>query len=251
MSRLVPALALTVLLAPVPSASAYEVTSVPDGGTLTGVVTFAGPLPRLAPVNVPRSRDVCGEEQASEALVLGAGRTVKGSVVFVEGVTRGKKSQGDVVLDSQGCAFVAHVSAAMPGERVRVKNSDAIVHNTRGFLGKTTVFNVAVPGKEQLIDVTKRLTRPGVVQVVCDAHPHMQGWIVLHDSPYFAVTDERGAFRIDGIPPGTYRVTMWHEGFRARGVDRDGRLAYGEPKTVSRQVTIGARAQAAIDFELR
>jgi plastocyanin len=176
---------------------------------------------------------------------------VKGSVVLVEGVTRGKKAHGDVVLDNQRCAFVAHVSAAMPGGRVRVKNSDGIVHNPHGRVGKTTVFNVAVPGKDQLVDVTKRLTRPGVVHVVCDAHPHMQGWIVLHDSPYFAVTDEHGAFRIDGIPPGTYKVTMWHEGFRPKGVDKDGRLAYGEPKTVSRHVTIGAGAQAAIDFELR
>jgi plastocyanin len=215
------------------------------------MVKLAGSPPRPPTVPVPRHRDVCGEEKASEALVLGESQAVKGSVVLVEGVARGKKESGDVVVDTRHCAFVAHVTAAMPGERVRVKNSDTIVHNTHGMLGKATLFNVALPGKDQTIDITKRLTRPGVVHVVCDAHPHMQAWLVLHDSPYFAVTDERGAFRIDEIPPGTYRVTMWHEGFRARGVDKDGRLAYGEPRTVTRQVTIGARAQVALDFELR
>jgi plastocyanin len=166
-------------------------------------------------------------------------------------VTRGKRDGSEVVLDTQGCAFLAHVSAAMPGDRVRVKNSDGVAHNTQGRVGKSAVFNVALPAKDQMIDVTRRLTQPGVVHLVCEAHPHMHGWLVLHDSPYFAVTDERGTFRIDGIPPGTYRVTMWHEGFRPRGVDADGRAFYGEPRTVTRRVTIAAGAQAAVDFELR
>jgi plastocyanin len=250
-TRLARALAVGLLLGGAGSVSAYEVGPVVEGGTLTGVVKFAGSAPRLKPVVVPRGRDVCGDERVPDVLVLGEGQTVKNSVVLVEGVAHGKKDAGDVVVDTQGCAFVAHVSAVVPGERVRVRNSDSVVHNTQGRVGKSTVFNVALPGKDQMIDVTRRLTRPGVIQLVCEAHPHMQGWLVVHDSPYFAVTDERGAYRIDGIPPGTYRVTMWHEGFRPRGVDADGRPVYLEPRTVSRRVTIGAGAQAAVDFELR
>ena len=57
--------------------------------------------------------------------------------------------------------------------------------------------------------------------------------MIVHDSPYYAVTDERGAFRIDGVPPGTYKVTMWHEGFRPKGLDKDGRPLYDEPRTVT------------------
>ena len=79
----------------------------------------------------------------------------------------------------------------MAGGRVRVKNSDAILHNTHGFLGKPTVFNLALPNRDQMVDITKRLTRPGVVRVLCDAHPHMFAWMVVHDSPYVAVTDDR------------------------------------------------------------
>ena len=137
-------------------------------------------------------------------------------------MTRGKKSKGDVVVDNHKCLFVSHVSAAMAGDRVRVKNSDPVLHNTHGFLGKPTVFNLALPNKEQMIDITRRLTKPGAVRVLCDAHPHMSGWLMVHDSPYVAVTDDHGAFRIDGVPPGTWKVTMWHEGFRPRGY-RQGR----------------------------
>ena len=101
-----------------------------------------------------------------------------------------------------------------------------------------------------MIDITRRLAQPGVVRVVCDVHPHMVAWVVVHDSPYYAVTDERGAFRIEGLPPGSYKVTMWHEGFRPRGVDKDGRALYDEPRTRTKDVAIAPRATATVDFEL-
>jgi plastocyanin len=249
-------IALAVLLALVLGVaarpSAYEVAPVMNGGTLTGVVRFVGKLPRAEPsAAVARDRDACGEPGPSEALVLGPGRTVKDSVILVAGVARGKAPGGDVVVDSRRCVFVSHVSTTMPGERVRVKNSDPLLHSARGTAGGSTVFHLALPHKDETIDITRRLTAPGVVRVVCDAHPHMAAWIVVHDSPYVAVTDERGTFTIEGIPPGTYTVTMWHEGFRARGVDGEGRPAYGQARRVTKDVTIGPKALASVDFELR
>jgi Carboxypeptidase regulatory-like domain len=139
----------------------------------------------------------------------------------------------------------------MTGERARVKNGDAVLHNPHGFLGEPSVFNLALPNREQTIDITRRLARPGAVRVVCDVHPHMAAWIVVHDSPYYAVTDERGGYRIDAIPAGRYRVTMWHEGFRARGRDGNGQPRYEAPRTVRKDVTIAPGATATIDFEVR
>jgi plastocyanin len=232
-------------------ARAYQEVAVTDGGVVSGVVKFQGTPPKLEPLAVNKNRDVCGERKASEALVVGANGGVKGSVVLIEGVTRGKKAKGDVIVDNHKCLFVSHVSVAMVGEHVRVKNSDPVLHNTHGFLGKPTVFNLALPNKEQMIDITKRLTKPGVVRVLCDAHPHMFGWLVVHDSPYVTVTDDQGAFRIDGVPPGTWKVTMWHEGFRAKGVDKDGRPLYDEPRMVTKQVTVASKGTATVDFEIR
>ena len=243
--------ALAMLAALVGPAAAYEVVAVTDGGVLTGVVKFAGTPPKLDPLPVNKNRDVCGDQKDAEALVVGPDHGVRGSVILLEGVTRGRKPAAEAVLDNHRCVFVAHVTAVMAGERTRVKNSDAILHNTHGFLGKPTVFNLALPNRDQMIDITKRLTRPGVIRIVCDAHPHMAAWMIVHDSPYYAVTDERGGFRIDGIPPGTYKVTMWHEGFRPRGLDKDGRPVYDEPRTVTKDVTIAPRATATVDFELR
>ena len=222
-----------------------------DGGAVTGTLKFVGTPPKLDPVPVNKNRDVCGETQPSEALVLGPDHGVKGGVVLIEGVTRGKQGGGDVILDNHKCLFVAHVTGVGRGDRINVKNSDPVLHNTHGFLGRTTVFNLALPNKGQVIDVTRRLSKPGVVHVLCDAHTHMSAWILVHDSPYVAVTDERGAFRIPDVPPGTYKVTMWHAGFRPKGADKDGRPVYDEPRTVTKEVTIAPRAVATVEFELR
>jgi hypothetical protein len=243
---------VTLVLATTSAAqAAYETVTVTDGGALTGLVRFAGAPPKMEVLTMTRNREVCGEQKPSEALVLGAERGVRGSVVRIEGIARGKKPTGEVVLDSQGCRFVAHVSALAAGERARVKNSDPILHSAHGVMGKPTVFNVALPGKDEIIDITRRLTKPGVIRVLCGAHPHMAAWMVVHDSPYVAVTDERGAFRIDNVPPGTYRVSMWHEGFRPRGVDKDGRPLYDQPRTISKDVTIASRSAATVEFELK
>lgn len=243
--------ALLALAVVAPAHAAYEEVAVPDAGTLSGILRFTGTPPKLPTLAVNKNRDVCGDSKPSEALVVGADKGVKGGVVMIEGVTRGKKPAGDVVIDNVRCIFVPHVAATMVGGRAKVKNSDPILHNTHGFLGKPTIFNVALPNKEQVVDITRRLTKTGPVRVLCDAHPHMMSWLYVHDSPYVTTTDDRGAYRIDGIPPGTYKVTMWHQGFRQKGSDKDGRPLFDDPVTVTRDLTIAPKAAATLDFELK
>lgn len=251
------AAALGALLAWTGGAGAYETVAVTDGGSLRGVVRFASPLPRLEPLRVNKNRDVCGETEPSDALVVGPDRGVRGAVVMLDGVNRGRKPDHEVVITNERCQFVPHVSALMAGSRARVKNGDPVLHDThgvhtaRGVAGRTTVFNLALPNKDQVIDITRRLTRPGPIHLLCDAHTHMFGWLYVHDSPYIAVTDESGRYRIDGIPPGRYRVTMWHEGFVLKGRDKDGRPVYDEPRSADREVTIAPSGSSTLDFELK
>jgi hypothetical protein len=67
--------------------------------------------------------------------------------------------------------------------------------------------------------MTERFQQPEIIKVTCDAHPWMTGWLVVTDHPFVAVTDERGAFKIDGVPPGSYQLQIWHERLPARAAD--------------------------------
>ena len=228
----------------------YVEAPVPDGGVLVGRVRFSGEPPKGEPLAVRKNTDVCGEHKPFQALILGPSKGVKGTVVALEGVERGKRAP-ELELDNAKCLFVPHVSAVMAGAKVRIRNSDPVLHNTHGFHERLTVFNIALPTKDQIVDVTQRIKKPGVVEVVCDAHTHMRAWMVVRDNPYFAVSDDDGRFRIDDIPPGRYRVTAWHEGWLVTGKDKDGRPLYDPPRVLTQEVTVPARGEVAVEFELK
>ena len=70
------------------------------------------------------------------------------------------------------------------------------------------------------------LDQPGIVKVYCEVHESMRAAIVVVENRYWAEPDADGAFRIDGIPPGTYTLVAWH----ADGdeVEREVRVSAGE-----------------------
>ena len=111
-------------------------------------------------------------------------------------------------LDQVKCRFTPHVQVARRG-RIDIINSDPVLHNTHGYYGKRTAFNVALPiqgGK-----VTKLLKAAGEVRVDCDAHGWMLAWIYVVDNPYFAQTGDDGTFSITDVPPGEYTLAVWQE----------------------------------------
>lgn len=229
----------------------YEVASVTDGGSVKGFVKFAGTLPKLPPVPVKKNQDVCGSSKPAEALVVGPNQGVRSAVVMVEGVLKGKKAEKEVIIDNAKCVFTPHVAAVMAGGKIKIKNSDDILHNTHGFLKRATIFNVALPRQHQEIDITQKLRRTGVVEILCDAHTHMRAWLLVHDNPYVAVTDENGNFTIDEIPAGKYKITMWHESWTEKGRDKDGRVVYDDPRVMAKEITVPPKGAATVEFELK
>jgi plastocyanin len=242
-------LGLVLALSPI-SALAYVEAPVPDGGTVAGRVLFPGEPPRIEPVIVRKNTDVCGEQKPGETLLVGPGRGVKNTVVYLDGVERGKRP-ADLTLDNAKCLFVPHVGAVSLGAKVRIRNADAVLHNTHGFHERQTVFNIALPTRDQVVDITTRIKKPGVIEVLCDAHTHMRAWIVVRDNPYVVVTDAEGRFRLTDVPPGRYRISAWHEGWVVTGKDKDGRPVHDAPRVLGQEVAVPAKGEATVEFELR
>jgi plastocyanin len=113
-----------------------------------------------------------------------------------------------VRMDQRDETFVPHVLAIVAGTTVEFPNNDPTYHNVFS-LSRTKSFDLgryaAGRSKSVLFD------RPGIVRVFCDIHSHMNAWILVFAHRYFGVTGADGRYRIDGIPPGSYTVTVWHE----------------------------------------
>lgn len=192
-------------------AAKYQEGEVSGGGTIQGKVVYHGPV-KTRTVLPTKDKNVCGGIRKEPLVVVGEGGAVKDSVVFLKDVAAGKPwpeaTAARPVLDQEKCRFEPHVQVARRG-RIDIVNSDPVLHNTHGYYGKRTAFNVALPiqgGK-----VTKLLRSPGEVRIDCDAHGWMLAWVYVVDNPYFAQTGEDGAFSITGVPPGEYTLAVWQE----------------------------------------
>jgi plastocyanin len=214
---------------------AYVEGAVSGGGALTGFVRGAAPAVPYNDAIINKDQSVCGDRKPSEALVRAADGALKNAVVFIHGIASGKAidRSATLKLDNHACGFSPHVLAIAVGQRIEISNSDPVLHNTHAYLdGTQTIFNVALPVQNQR--VVKTIRKPGLMRVQCDAgHSWMVSWIYAFDHPYFAVTDEKGSFGIDQVPPGTYKVTAWQE----------------ELGTETQEVTITAGQAPSITFE--
>ena len=137
------------------------------------------------------------------------------SVVYVDTIA-GKTfpaPKDHPVMDQKGLMFSPHVMLVQQGTTVEFLNSDTVQHN---------VFWTAIGGDKKLghnlgtwPKGEKRsftFDKPGVVPVLCNVHPEMAGYLVVSPTPYFAETDDSGAYAIKDVPDGSCTVTVWHEG---------------------------------------
>jgi hypothetical protein len=181
-----------------------------EGGRIIGKVRVKGRLKSPAPVKVYKNRDFCGDKVPNESFLFSSDGDIQNVVITLPGVRRtAETSLKSLFLDNKNCAFVPHVQVAPVGSELLLLNSDPILHDVHARIGSETLFNVGLPTWRR---VTKSLTRTGIVTIVCDVlHTWMSAYIVVTSSRYFAVTDEKGEFIIEGVPAGTYDMRIWHE----------------------------------------
>ena len=203
-------LILAAVLAASESAIAYEETTVSGGGSISGKVVFQGDVP-MRKIITTKDQDVCGGIREEPEIIVDAGKAVTDAVVYLAKVDKGKAwpaAGAKPVLDQEKCVFKPRVQVMSAG-KLEVKNSDPVLHNTHGFYGKRTAFNLALPNKDQVVETD--LDRAGTVRIECDAHGWMLGWIYVVDNPYYAVTGADGSFTITDVPPGDYTLIATHE----------------------------------------
>ncbi len=235
------ALVSAAVLSSAAPASAYEVIPVQHGGTIEGTVTLDGPVPEPKGFNLITFPDpaYCGRISNGRGwrllhdFVVSRQGGLKNAIVLLEGVDAGKPFEVSVpLIEARDCAFQPFMTVVRNGHAVEVVNMDPVMHDIQGYetspeAGARVLFNTPLVMNHQHRRGDLRATHdhaPGASLVgpiylnkgrrtfymQCGFHAYMESWAMAVNNPYYALTDAEGKFSINGIPPGTYQLVVWH-----------------------------------------
>src|SRR5277367_6284733 len=152
------------------AAPTYTAETVANGGTITGVITYAGTPPAPNHLEITKDIDVCGvSPQFDQSLVVGKSGGVANAVVALTDISQGAPlvPAHNVEFDQIGCEYRPRVLAFPAGSTIEIVNSDGILHNVHTQSSINPPINMAQPGFKRVIAVT--VAYPELIEVSCDA----------------------------------------------------------------------------------
>ena len=225
------------------TAWAYEEIAVTDGGTLSGKVVLDGKVPMPKGYNLTTLPDAvyCGRISDGRGWRLlqpfnvGTNGEFHQVVVLLEDMAEGKPfgEYKPPRIDAVDCRFIPFVNVVRDLHDVVVVNMDPAFHDVQAYetshLGPRVLFNVPLPISKRypneiglsdhfhkhyegipMVQTVKMTKDRRIFTMQCGFHAYMESWALVVDDPYYAITDQEGKFEIGDIPPGTYKVTIWH-----------------------------------------
>jgi plastocyanin len=195
-----------------PSAPAFDPATA---GNVSGKVTLEGAAPTSEAIQMaadPNCARLHTTPVTTEFVVVGEGGGLANGFVYLKSGVQGDfpPPSEPVVLDQQGCIYHPHVIGIQVGQPLEIVNSDETLHNIHAMPKKNKEFNIGQPVKglktQRTFDVEEVM-----IPFKCDVHKWMNSYAGVVEHPFFAVTGPDGSFNIDGVPPGSYVVEVWHE----------------------------------------
>lgn len=239
-----PAMVTALLLLGLALAGEHRGAHAEDGASLVGVVKFDGPRPTRKRIQLREKGGKLSDCQKlhkagllDENLLVSTQGEVANVFVYVRTGLE-KKSypvpKQPAVLNQHKCMFRPRVQGVHVGQQFLMRNSDPLIHNVRSLSFKNRAFNIAQPAKTP--DRERVFTKPErPIRMQCDFHPWMTAYVFVMVHPYFAVTNEKGRYKIEGLPAGEYTLAAWHEEF-------------GEQRV---KITVGATGTTEVGFSFK
>ncbi len=199
--------------------AAAPVRADAPAGSVKGTVIYEGEPPEQPKLD--RSADPkCSQGKLDEAVVVNHGK-LRDVLVRVKNGTTGKHDApaAPVVIDQRDCTYTPRVVGLIAGQKLAVRNSDGTFHNVHGTRAGKMLFNKPHAPKAADLSLEVAAQPDDVIELQCDVHAWMHAWAVVQDSPFFAVTDDKGQFEITGLAPGKYTLEAWHPVLGSRTMD--------------------------------
>jgi plastocyanin len=138
----------------------------------------------------------------------GKGVAASDAVVWVPGVAKTADRAPRRQMAQSNREFRPHVEAVSVGSTVDFPNHDRIYHNVFS-LSEIARFDLGLYRNGASRSVT--FTKPGVVRIYCNIHPHMAAYLVVVDSSCLGKTGAAGVVELADVPVGRHTVRVWHE----------------------------------------
>jgi len=242
-------------------AQGYNVVPVTDGGSISGTVKWSGPAPRELDFPVTKDPQICetdGKKTVSlDRLIVGPDGGVANTIVYLKNISAGKAMdlpEQRRHLDQKRCRYIPHILLVPQKGELSMQSSDATLHTVH--MDGAATFNLPFPFTNQV--TSRSMSTPGLVNLRCNGgHVWMNAEMMVVPHPYYAVTDESGRFEFTSVPPGTYQIVAWHEGWGLLGKEQAydvltehavERPVFSEPKTWEKSVTVNANGPSAVNF---
>jgi hypothetical protein len=181
-------------------------------GDITGKVSLKGtPKPELDIPLTPSCGKLNPNKVTTRHYVVGKDGGLANVFVYLKDAKATPASGEGSLIDQVGCMYEPYVMGVVTGQKFKVKNSDAEMHNVHNTpkVAANKEYNVAQVVKGQVNDFV--FEKPEVLmRFKCDVHPWMFAYVGVVEHPYFAVTDKDGNFKISGVPDGKYTVVAYH-----------------------------------------
>jgi hypothetical protein len=219
---------------------AYRANAVPEGRTIDVRVEMATRRspPSWAIPRMVQSQCSGADHVVDEALSASADGGANGAVVWLDDIHEGRPlAPAAAGQDEKRCVFTPHILALPALGTLTLSNGDASNHAVRfDFVGdETEGFMKTLPAGASVGVPIKEDWAGKVARVTCPIHLWMYGYALFFEHPYFAVT-QAGAAHIDGVPPGTYHLVVWHEGTTST---YDSSVKLSPPQTARVEVVVG------------
>jgi len=111
------------------------------------------------------------------------------------------------IIDQIKKEYVPHVLIITQGSSVNFPNKDNIRHHVYSF-SDAKQFELPLYKGEATDPVL--FEKLGVVALGCNIHDWMRGYIYVTDTPFAALTNDKGKAQITGLVEGGYQIKLWH-----------------------------------------